>query len=424
MLFKKLKIEYKALLSLTFYVFWLISFPMAGFLMGKDINNNIINVFLISHISAFIILSFFVNFERLQKISNIAILATAFLTFLFPFSGMFKNIIIFFIGITSIFPAIKSLLMFKNVFKKIEFSALSIILGNFLTFLLTITSFSSLLGFFIISLCIMTIAFMPFEKDYEHRTLEVSIIKLFVIFVFYFTGGLMYDFFLPNYQLNAYFPNFELIFYILGVLIAIYFIKKDLEMTFAIGILFSSLSFFLYKIQTPLFTNTGMYVSQISFGIVDAYLLNLLIFFIFDLRKLLLIFVTMLSGILAGKLLCSEFHNKIVIVVESGNLFLIISAVLLYFSHRMRISEKATYTTQKIQEHNINEKIIKEECIYKKLSEQEKKVLEMVLDNKNYSQIAEEMKISVSTVKTYMQRIFEKTNTKSKEEIINKFKKE
>lgn len=423
MFFEKIKIEYRALLSFSFYVFWLISFPMNGFLIGKDINTNIINYFLLSHISTFIVISFFLNFNRLIKISNTGILVTAFLTFFFPFLDAYKNTMIFIIGITSVFPAIKSVLMFKNVSKKIEFSALSLIVGNFLTFLLTITSLNNLTGFSIIALCLITIAFIPFEKDYEHKSLEVKIIQLFVVFVFYFTGGLMYDFFLPNYIFNSYLSNFELIFYILGVFIAIYFLRKDLEMTFAIGILFSSLSFFLYKIQVTFFINIGMYISQISFGIVDAFFLNLLIFYIQDIKKLLLIFATMLSGIFTGKILCLAINNKIGIVIESGNLFLIVSAILLYFSNRIKIPEKMENNELKLQQ-DLEKNFLEENQIYKKLSEQEKKVLEMVLENKSYNIIAEEMKISVSTVKTYMKRIFEKTNTKNKEELIRTIKKE
>jgi len=48
----------------------------------------------------------------------------------------------------------------------------------------------------------------------------------------------------------------------------------------------------------------------------------------------------------------------------------------------------------------------------------------MLLQNKSYKTIAEEMNISISTVKTYMKRIYEKTNIKNIDDLKNKFKKE
>lgn len=76
------------------------------------------------------------------------------------------------------------------------------------------------------------------------------------------------------------------------------------------------------------------------------------------------------------------------------------------------------------KEKNIQEIVFDENNSYKRLSKQEKKVLEMLLQNKSYKTIAEEMNISISTVKTYMKRIYEKTNIKNIDDLKNKFKKE
>ncbi|MCX7771143.1 MAG: LuxR C-terminal-related transcriptional regulator [Proteobacteria bacterium] len=420
---KNLKIEYRAFFGLAFYVFWLVSFPMAGFLMGNDITPNKINYFLIPHIITFFFVCFFLDVQRLEKFSTMAIILTALLTISYTFAGSLKNFVLSILGISSVFPALKAILIFKDIPQKIEFSCAALILGNFLTFLLTLSPLSNISGFIIISFLLLFIALVPSIKNFQHGSVDLKKTQLLIIFVFYFTGGLMYDFFLPNYSVNSFLPNYEIIFYILGVLFAIFFIKKDLEMTLAIGILFSSLSFFLYKIETHTFINVGMYFSQISFGVVDAFFINLLILLIPDFKKLTLTFITMLTGILVGKIICFYLQNKLSIIIESGNLFLIISAILLYFSSR--VYKKTEEKKGQLQNNKeTEERNFKENQIYKKLSEQEKKVLEMVFQDKNYNVIAEEMDISVSTVKTYMKRIFEKTNTKNKEELINKFKKE
>ena len=420
MFFEKIKIEYRALIVLSFYIFWLVSFPMSGFLITQDISPNITSFFLLSHIFTFATSYFFINIDILKKLINPAILITTILTLLFPFLKEHSEPIILIIGITSVFPAIKSILIFKNLSDKVTFSIFSLILGNLLTF---IASFlNHFLVYFFISLCLITIALIPIENDDKNEILKIKNINLLILFIFYLTGGLMYEFFLPNYLTMAYITNFELIFYILGLLLSIFFIKKDLDIAFAIGILLSSFSFFLYKLQTILATNTGMYVSQISFGIVDAFFINFIISYIPDFKKMLIIFIVMLTGILLGKQLCVMLNNKLLIIIESGNLFLILSAILLFFKNKMERKELIPYGNIEKKIINFQETVFDEDATHKKLSEQEKKVLDLLLQNKNYRTIAEKMNISISTVKTYMKRIYEKTNTKNIDDLKNKFK--
>ena len=55
------------------------------------------------------------------------------------------------------------------------------------------------------------------------------------------------------------------------------------------------------------------------------------------------------------------------------------------------------------------------------LSPQERNVLTLVLSGSNYKQAAESLKITESSVKTYMSRICSKAETRNKSELLKKY---
>ena len=56
-----------------------------------------------------------------------------------------------------------------------------------------------------------------------------------------------------------------------------------------------------------------------------------------------------------------------------------------------------------------------------KLTEQEQKVVQEILKNKTNKEIASDMFISVSTVKTHINNLYKKLNVNSREEIKQRF---
>ncbi len=413
--------------ALTLYVFWLISFPMSGFLVQTYYDTNSIYFFLIPHILSFLLLPYIFSDKTIHRTCPYFCIILGIITFIYAFLPNYK--LLFLIGVFSFFPAIKSILIYNKTIHKIFISALALSSGNFLTLFLSLTKIPVFVGFLLITIAIIVVGLIPLKfEDKENEVQNLDKSQLFLIFTFYLTGGMMFDWFLPSYIEKALFPNIELLFYILAVIIGIFFLKRDSEILLILGILSSSLSFFLYKIQTPLFFNLGTYFNQASFGFVDFFIINLFFSFTKWLKKLCLIFATMLLGILCGKIISSFLHDKNFMIIETCNLFLIISSVILFLSHKFKekkmVSSPITKTLDFFDPPKYEPIEFIEPDLLKKLSQQEKKVLEAILKNKRYAEIAEELKISVSTVKTYMHRIYEKTNTNSKEELIKKMRKE
>ena len=56
------------------------------------------------------------------------------------------------------------------------------------------------------------------------------------------------------------------------------------------------------------------------------------------------------------------------------------------------------------------------------LSQQETKVKKMILEGKSNKEIAEELFISLSTVKTHITNIYQKLNISNRRDLISKFK--
>lgn len=87
------------------------------------------------------------------------------------------------------------------------------------------------------------------------------------------------------------------------------------------------------------------------------------------------------------------------------------------------VYEGKRYFHQEINNRLINKYVLEEKNIpedpLKKLSDREKEVLEMVSLGKSSPEIAESLKISESTVKTYRQRFMEKLDLHNLQEIIS-----
>lgn len=422
----KLNKKIYPLIALSLYVFWLLSLPMSGFLLDKNSDKYSLLFFLIPHIVGFFLISKLSNL--FENLSIYACFVLASLTLVYPFLSAFQKIILILIGFLSVFPALKSIILFQNTNKKIIFSTFALVIGNLLTFITNNLFSTSFFSFLLISLSILIIGFL---KNYPETNSNIGKIStklhLLIIFTFYLTGGTMYGWFLPKYVENAYLNGYELLFYILSTLLGLFIIKKDLEITFALGILLSGFSFLLYKIENPLYINLGMFASQSAFGLADIFIVNLMIQCFYDLKKLSHIYMTMLSGILMGNILSIFFENKVALIIETGNFFLIISALMLFGLNKFPSYSypNVSVATEPLPENNKKDitSYFKNKLL-EKLSEQEKKVLELILKDKNYSEISEALGISISSVKTYMRRIYEKTNTHTKEELINKIFKE
>lgn len=414
-------------LALSLFVFWLLSFPMCGPLLENPLNDVAIFYFLTPHSIFLAIIGFFLNQKKIDIVYVVIILVTSFLTLIFPFVS-FKPTLLIILGILSSFIIIKIVLFLANLENNILLAGLGISLGNFLVLIFSISQIPKNIKFFIIS---VGLAFTTLLLKKEHLEEQIAlhhessisyIVYIILFFVFYFIGGLMYNNFLPLYTNLAYLQNFELLFYILGALAGIYFVKKDRDLTIAIGILLMALSLSFFKIETRTFSNLGMFFSQLSFGFFDLLLISILIMFKSSLRKISIILTSMTLGILTGQIFSFHLKDTSKIIIESGNIVLIVSALTLYF---LKKNIKENKQDMAAQYENFQDLNFYKHPIYKNLSEQELKVLKMVLQDKKYTEIAAEMKISVSTVKTYMKRICDKTGCPNKEEIIkNLHKKE
>ncbi len=136
------------------------------------------------------------------------------------------------------------------------------------------------------------------------------------------------------------------------------------------------------------------------------------------------LFAAMCLEILSGSFLSLYLSRYYSFIVLFGNITLIASATVLLFTEKRQkrwLSEKAEPVKQQIPTATSETPPDPQlDRLSKKLSPKEYEVFLHILKGKTYREISDIMKISESTVKTYMKRIFEKEMVSDKKSLLGK----
>jgi len=270
--------------------------------------------------------------------------------------------------------------------------------------------------------------------DNGERDFKLNLSYTPFIYFFYLIGGIMYGHISPAYQKTCFFEGFEQFYYIIAVVLGYLLMKFDKSIALFGGIILGMLAFSLVNIEKSLFYNLSMYFLQSAFGMIEIFIMIFVLSQSPVYKAISVIFSSMCLGILSGTFISLYLSNYIWIIATIGNIFLTISAGILIFIERRKKDEQKE-KKEEIEKENIDKTIdykikldnatnsdnnIYLKALKKRLSTKEYQVLILFLDRKTYKEIAEEIGISESTVKTYMKRIFEKEGVSGKKELLEK----
>lgn len=405
--------------SLVGFVLWLISFPMAGFLL-KDLD--LLPYFLTGHMVGFGLIYYYnyVFYRLAFPFVGVSSLLTFFFYF-FPFKGLLMFLLGFF---SSFLAVLVGYILSENVR---VWSLLGLALGNVGVLLLMLSPFQDMYKMFLISLLPLVSLYKPinlFMSDVDKQ--GVSLQFLVGIFLLYITGGLMYRGIMSYYSEKAYFLGIEVVFYAIAVAIAYFVISKGLKEDYLlhIAVLCFAFSFSLMHIQMAVSLNLVMFLMQMAFGFTDTYLLYSLMKIRNPLKAFPVGFGTVCLAILSGYLLAKlSLHISFLLMV--GNLALIAYVLYKLYAVKPAQEERVEQEVQnELQEEPINQEEkhsspeleFLQEMLHcmdadrKRLSTKELEVLTHILKGKSYKEIAEEMFISVSSVRQHCRRAMEKLN--------------
>lgn len=417
---------------LAAYEFWLISFPMEGNLIFENRNVNLLH-FLMPHTFALFISGKLVKNEKFDIISKVSTIFTILFTILFPIYQNYQPIILSTVGIFSSPLVIRVIAIVNKSTEPISTVGVGLAIGNLLVFVNSLLPVDINIKFFITAMSLTPIFFssIHLSPTFDFKTLKIN---LPFLFLFYLIGGLFYGFIIKEYSKVAFINGLELLFYVILTLTGIFLIKKSKELHLLLGILFGMFAFSLYREEIPLLVNLSMFLCQASFGLIDLYLITLLLRIGCTIKTVGYGIGIISLAILSGKIISLYLFNVVNFLITIGNVILAISFLMFYF-----LEKKSKYDSTEIEMVNniqgtdkfqielanqVNKTDKKIEMFIshyaKKLSPKEKEVLRLVLKGKTYKEVANSLNISESSVKTYMKRVYEKIGVKDKRGIFEK----
>ncbi|WP_448587750.1 hypothetical protein [Thermocrinis sp.] len=260
------------MLLLSAFVFWLISFPMAGFLLSDPI---LLPYFLIGHITGLFTIYLL---PHLFKIAYPYFLAlTSLLTFLLPFTG-FAEIKITFIGFFSAFFAVIAGVSLKSAGTQLTFLGLA--LGNLSALVLKFMPVSDNTKFLVLSVVVLlpsinyrtSLNYPPLLRD------KFLLYILSLLFLMYLIGGLMYGGFVRLLEESSDLPWIKLAFYVISVLASYFILIRKLpeELILLLSIISFVFSFTIMHLDIKPAMYMGIYLLELGFGFLDFYLLLVL----------------------------------------------------------------------------------------------------------------------------------------------------
>ncbi|MFO8053642.1 MAG: LuxR C-terminal-related transcriptional regulator [Bacteroidales bacterium] len=440
-------------LSFTAFVLWLIALPMNGPLLSASGLAQAGYFFLPVHIVFLLIIGLFCPYRFFQSLflTNCLItggLALA-LSLIEPAAARY---LLLPLGASSAFVAVGVCACLRQSPNPLMCAAIGLAAANLLVFALNFQPIISSLHFIAVALPLMVLPFFTHRISEPAETTQVINLWHYLPFIVVFKVicGLMYAYFMPAYQDSAWLPGLDLLFYIAAVALIFLMVKNYRDLTLVSGVITGMVAFTVLQFgEVNLALNLGIFTLNAAAGIIDLVLIAVLLAMPSPLRAFGIGLAADCTGIFVGHLIGSYFAGMAEAIVLVGHIILNLSVLTLYFLGRSLLWRKkgdrqplpaasasiasgfvetlsAGVTDSSMLSENLGQapnsapsiKIPRNLRLL--LSEREFFVLDKVISGHNYREIAKMIGISESSVKTYMQRIYEKVGVKGKKKLLGK----
>ena len=402
-----------AALSFAGFVCWLAAFPMAGELLDGRAD---LLWFLLPHILLLSLLARLSSPVLIERITLGGAAATALLTGLFPLLPGGAWLWLALLGVTASALSLRAGVALKSATSPLGAALAGLIGGNIGMALLGAVPLGEGWRFLCAALALTPVLFVRLPNDAGVGDSRGLFFYLPFLFVFQIVSGLMYGFLFPAYAIHANLPGSELLFYMAGVALGGWLFRLSLELTLVAGVIPAMAAFaFLIYGGSPQMVNVSMYTMMAAAGIIDLFLLGYVLSFANTVRAYAYGTAVLCAGIVAGRLVSATAAEAGGHIGLIGSLVLNVAVLTLFF-----IGLKRQRPTSGTEAPVVPETAVLSAALAARLSAQEQTVLEQVLAGSTYKEIAGEMGIAESSVKTYMRRIYQKSNTTNKRDLLSR----
>lgn len=451
--------------AFTLFVLWLLAVAMDGPLAEAAGIDNGANFFLPAHVGSLLLIGLFcprwLFFRLLPAGCIVTAAAVAALPFAGPEAGRYALALM---GGTGGFVAVGAGVMLRQSPYPLLSAALGLTAANILLIPVGLYPGAEAIRFTAVAAGLLFIPGMERRLPEAGLDPDAEILWHYLPFVFVFqiVSGLMYAYIMPAYGQLAVAPGAELFFYIAGAWMALRIVVRNRDLALITGVILGMAAFSILQTGTAqLPVNAGMFAIMGAAGIIDMVFLAILLSFPEPKKAFGVGLAVFCAGILAGKAFGQHFAAMAGVISFAGHVVLNVSVVVLYIVGRWytpdrRLSvdipapvhvpeeagREASEVTPGFERANKetgnpaaaaamnptafpappeeNPGPFFPESLRRILSEREHDVLQQVLEGRTYRQTAEQLGISESTVKTYMYRIYEKTDVKGKRQLFQK----
>lgn len=402
--------------AFTGFVFWLVAFPMSGDLLPSSIN---LLWFLLPHIGTLLFLGHLTKPRWFDGITSTGIWLTIVLTFVFPLMADAAEPLLVLLGVTAAPLSVRAGIGLKSTPSFRAAALVGLVGGNLLAILLVKSPLEHTVRFMLIGISLLPALFTPYKPEMLRGDTPGFFHYIGFVFAFQLVSGLMYGYLFPAYAEHGIWQGGELLFYMAGAALALKVLGYSRDLTLAAGVMLAMFAFLLLVAgNNPVILNLSMFAMMTAAGVIDLFLVAFVLSFDNTARAYGYGMVVLCGGIAAGRILSAAVGEAGNMIGFLGSMFLNIAVLALFFleywrrKKNIQISVTDTTSSGRITELP--------PWLAMVLSEREKTVLQGVLDNKIYKDIADEMGISESSVKTYMNRIYFKSGIVGKKRLISR----
>ena len=398
-------IQIRATLIFAAFVLWLLALPMEGVLLHALGSQGYLPWFLGFHVGTLLLLGRFATERSFPLLARGGVAGTLLLTLALLAPRMPTSVWLAACGTTSATLAVLACRQLRLAPRPLLAIGAGLVTGNLAVLALQFLPLAPGGKIILLALLLAPLLLAPTATTATPPRWDLERYLPF-IFVYYLISGLMYRFILPRYLQLELAPGGELIFYAAAVLAAGWLFRRKPDLLLAAGILCAMLGFTLIHDGGVRDINFGLFALQGGSGFIDFFLLALLVSGDGSLRSFGYALATQCGAILTGEWLSVGPRPTIDLLILSGNLVLTGAVLVLYFIDTRRPAPPSEAVPPTLADPIPNT-----------LSGREATVLRGVLAGQTYREIADDLSISESSIKTYMRRIYEKTGTRSKRQL-------
>lgn len=414
--------------ALAAFVVWLLAFPMDGFLAAPAGDPHALLFFLGPQALALFLAGFYLPPAWLPRLSLPAAVLAAAATAAFPWAPSQGRLLLVAAGVGSTPLVLRVGLLLRHSPNPSRSAGWGLVGGNLLLAGLLVAPLPHGVKALLLAGSIASPALLPLPAGVPAaQSPYPASLRHYLPFLlaFHLVSGLFYDRLLPAYLAVSPVAGIELLVYAGAVLCAVYPLRSSVDGALGLGIPLSLLALLLFHESPGALLHGSMFAMQASAGFMDAFVLFLLLAHPRPIRAFGIGVGALCAGIAGGKALSLVAGGSADTFTALGNAALNVALLSLYFAHRRAAQRRRQESAPEAalppapaptppSPYHVSP------GLRARLSSMEGSVLDRVLAGATFREVAEELGISESSVKTYMRRLYEKAGVDGKAALLAK----